>query len=193
MRGAVGALGLILVTVVGCATAPPAAPPRGPARAVDFFPMRAGMAWSYDTETGIGGDTVLNVLSVEGVDGEAFVVRSGARRERYERRPEGVLREGEYIIREPLRAGTSWEADGGGRVEIRSVEASRRVGEQQYREVVEVHRSSPRSRIETTTWYARDVGAIEIIGETVSSIGGRLRVRSTLRGYTRGDDAEGAR
>ena len=127
---------------------------------------------------------------VEATREHPFAIPDG---ERYERRPEGVLREGEYILREPLRAGTSWEADGGGRVEIRSVEASRRVGDQQYREVVEVHRSSPRSRIETTTWYARDVGAIEIVGETVSSIGGRLRVRSTLRGYTRGDDAEGSR
>ncbi|MBK6528512.1 MAG: hypothetical protein IPN17_26455 [Deltaproteobacteria bacterium] len=187
------ALLLIAVGALGCATAPVVAPPRGPARAVDFFPMRAGMAWSYDTETGIGGDTVLNVLAVEGVDGDAFVVRSGSRRERYERRPEGVLREGEYILREPLRVGASWEASGGGRVEVRSVEASRTVNGQVYREVVEVHRSSPRSRIETTTWYARDVGAIEILGETVSSIGGRLRVRSTLRGYTRGDDAESTR
>ncbi len=183
----------IAVGALGCATAPPALPPRGPTRAVDFFPMRVGMAWSYDTETGIGGDTVLNVLAVERADGESFVVRSGARRERYERRPEGVLREGEYILREPLRVGASWDADGGGHVEIRGIEPMRRVGEQQYREVVEVHRSSPQSHIETTTWYARDVGAIEIVGETVSSIGGRLRVRSTLRGYTRGDDPEPAR
>lgn len=184
---------LLVLGALGCATAAPVVAPRGPARAVDFFPMRAGMAWSYDTETGIGGDTVLNVLAVERADGDAFIVRSGARRERYERRPEGVLREGEYVLREPLRVGTAWDADGGGRVEIRAVEPSRRVGEQLYREVVEVHRSSARSRIETTTWYARDVGAIEIVGETVSSIGGRLRVRSTLRGYTRGDEPEPAR
>lgn len=136
---------------------------------------------------------MLNVLAVEGVDGDAFIVRSGSRRERYERRPEGVLREGEYILREPLRVGASWESSGGGRVEVRSIEASRTVNGQLYREVVEVHRSSPQSRIETTTWYARDVGAIEILGETVSSIGGRLRVRSTLRGYTRGDDTESTR
>jgi hypothetical protein len=186
------ALIVIALGVLGCASAPAAAPPRGPARAVDFFPMRAGMAWSYDTETGIGGDTVLNVLAVEQANGESFVVRSGARRERYERRPEGVLREGEYILREPLRVGTSWEA-GAAHVEIRAIEPSRRVGEHDYREVVEVHSSSARSRIETTTWYARDVGAIEILGETVTSIGGRVRVRSTLRGYTPGDDAEPVR
>lgn len=190
----IGRRGLLLVALgaLGCATAPAAAAPRGPARAVDFFPMRAGMAWSYDTETGIGGDTVLNVLAVEQVNGESFVIRSGTRHERYERRPEGVLREGEFILREPLRVGTSWEA-GGAHVEIRSIEASRRVGERDYREVVEVHSTSPRSRIETTTWYARDVGAIEILGETVTSIGGHARVRSTLRGYTRGDDAETGR
>ena len=176
--------------VAGCAGAQRVGPPRGPARATDFFPMRAGMAWSYDTETGIGGDTVLNVLAVERADGEAFVVRSGAQRSRYERRGHGVLREGNYILRDPVRVGTPWDGADGGRVEIRSVNPSRRVGEQDYREVVEVHSVSPRSRIETTTWYARDVGAIEIIGETVSSIGGRVRVRSTLRGYTRGDDAE---
>lgn len=183
----------LVVGALGCATTPTVVAPRGPARAVDFFPMRPGMAWSYDTETGIGGDTVLNILAVERADGDAFIVRSGSRRERYERRPEGVMREGEYILREPVRAGTSWEAEGGGRVEIRSVAPTRRVGEQEYREVVEVHRSSPRTHIETTTWYARDVGAIEIVGETVSSIGGRLRVRSSLRGYTRGDDSDATR
>jgi hypothetical protein len=187
--------GLLLLALgaLGCASAPTAAAPRGPARAVDYFPMRAGMAWSYDTETGIGGDTVLNVLAVEQVNGEAFVIRSGTRHERYERRPEGVLREGDYILREPLRVGTAWEAGGGAHVEIRSIAASRRVGDHEYREVVEVHSSSARSRIETTTWYARDVGAIEILGETVSSIGGHIHVRSTLRGYTRGDDTETGR
>jgi hypothetical protein len=193
MSGRRSALLALALLGLGCAAAPVAAPPRGPARAVDFFPMRAGMAWSYDTETGIGGDTVLNVISVERADGEAFTVRSGARRERYERRPEGVLREGDYILREPIRAGAGWDTQGGGRAEIRSVEASREVAGQRYREVVEVHRSSPGSRIETTTWYARDVGAIEIVGETVSSIGGRLRVRSTLRGYTRGEDIDAQR
>lgn len=180
---------LVGALALGCSGAQRPGPSnRGPARAADFFPMRAGMAWSYDTETGIGGDTVLNVLAVERVEGDAFVVRSGARRERYERRPDGVLREGEYILRDPVRAGTAWDV-AGGHVEIRAVEPSRRVGEQTYREVIEVHRSSPRSHIETTTWYARDVGAIEIIGETVTAIGGHVRVRSALRGYTRGDDA----
>jgi len=187
--------GLLLagLWLAGCAGAQRVGPPRGPARATDFFPMRAGMAWSYDTETGIGGDTVLNVLAVERVDGEAFVVRSGTQRSRYERRGDGVLREGHYILRDPIRVGTAWDGVDGGRVEVRAVAPSRRVGEQDYREVVEVHSVSPRSRIETTTWYARDVGAIEIVGETVSSIGGRVRVRSTLRGYTRGDVAEGSR
>lgn len=188
----VGRRGLLVgvLVVFGCSGAQRVGPPRGPARATDFFPMRAGMAWSYDTETGIGGDTVLNVLAVERADGEAFVVRSGTQRSRYERRAEGVLREGHYIVREPVRVGTSWDGADGARVEITAVAPSRRVGEQDYREVIEVHSVSPRSRIETTTWYARDVGAIEIVGETVSSIGGRVRVRSTLRGYTRGEDGD---
>lgn len=175
---------------LGCASSQrPHNERHGPARAAEYFPLRAGAAWSFDTETGIGGDTVLNTLAVESTDGTAFVVRSGQRRERYEVRPDGVLREGTYLLHDPIRVGATWPSGDGSVSEVRAAYPSRRVGAVEYADVVEVHRVAARTRIETTTWYARDVGAIEIVGETVSSLGGRLHVRSTLRAFSRGDDA----
>ncbi len=183
---------LAVVVLAGCGAAQrPSSGAGGPARAADYLPLHAGAAWSYDTETGIGGDTVLNVIAVEHADGTHFVVRSGTRREPYEVRDDGIARDGEYLIRDPVRAGATWQGHEGASVEIRSAAPSRQIGERTYRDVIEVHRVSPRTHLETTTWYARGVGAIEIVGETVSSLGGHLRVRSTLRGFTRGDDVEG--
>lgn len=183
---------VIALLLLGCAAAQRPRAPRGPATARDFLPLRTGAAWSYDVQTGIGGDTVLSTLAVVRVDGDRFLVRGGARTETYELRPDGVVREGEYIVKDPVRVGASWEGRSGATFTVRALEANRRVGEVDYREVVAVERLAPGTRIATTTWFARDLGVVEIRASTQSSLGTTVSVRSTLRGYTLGEPpAEG--
>lgn len=178
------ALGLALTA---CAGTQRARAPRGPRTARDWMPLRTGAAWSYDVQTGVGGDTVLSTLSVVRVDGARFLVRGGARTETYEHRADGVTREGEYILKDPVRPGTTWTGREGATFTIRGVEPTRRVGDVTYRDVVEVERVSPRTRITTTTWFAAGVGVVEIRASTQSSLGTTIEVRSTIRGYSLGE------
>jgi hypothetical protein len=178
---------LVCVSTLGCASAQAPPPPRGPLTARDYVPLRAGAAWSYDTQTGYGGDTVLSALSVVRVDGQRFYVRSGTRTETWELRGDGVVREGDYVVRDPVRAGATWAARDGSHLEVRAVNGARTVGGQRFRNVIEVVRSGSQARIETTTWYAADVGVIEVRATTASSLGQTIEVHSTLRGYVLGD------
>ncbi|MFO0649223.1 MAG: hypothetical protein U0326_23475 [Polyangiales bacterium] len=178
---------MVCVSALGCSGAQSPQRPRGPLTARDYFPLRANAAWSYDTQTGYGGDTVLSALAVVRVDGSRYYVRSGARTETYEIRADGVVREGDYVLRDPIRVGATWDARDGSHLAIRAVGATRTVGQRQYHNVIEVLRSGSSARIETTTWYAADVGAIEIHARTTSSLGQEIEVHSTLRGFDLGD------
>lgn len=177
----------LALALSACAGAQRPSASRGPRTARDWMPLRTGAAWSYDVQTGMGGDTVLSTLSVVRVDGARFMVRSGTRTETYEHRPDGVTREGDYILKDPVRAGTTWTGRDGATFTIRGVEPTRRVGDATFRDVVEVERSSPRTHISTTTWFAADVGVVEIRASTQSSLGTTIEVRSTIRGYSLGD------
>jgi hypothetical protein len=161
--------------------------PRGPITARDYFPLRVGAAWSYDTDNGLGRGTILSAMSVVRADGERFIMRVGARSETYERRPDGITREGDYLVHDPIRVGTTWPIRSGGSAEIRSVGQTRTVSGQRYRNVIEVFRSGGPSHIETTTWYSADVGAIEVSAQTTSSMGDTIGVRSLLRAFVLGD------
>lgn len=189
MRGR-GLSALIVFSVLGaCASTPQRVHARGPAVAAEFFPLRRGAAWSFDTDTHLGGDTTLSVLRVAEANPPEFSVRSGRRLERYALRTDGVEREGEFILRDPLRVGTTWQGSTANRYEIVSIAPHRVVNGQSFDEVVEVRKRSTATRIDTTTWYARGVGPIEIVATTTSSLGRAISVRSTLRGYSLGDGA----
>ncbi len=100
---------------------------------------------------------------------------------------DGVVREGDYVLHDPIRVGATWEARDGSRFEVRAVGETRTVGSHTWHNVIEVLRSGSAARIETTTWYAADVGVIEIHARTTSSLGQEISVRSTLRGYDLGE------
>lgn len=177
----------LLTLAVGCSAPQVARPPRGPITARDYLPLRLGAAWSYDTATGFGGGTVLSAMTVVRAGGEQFLVRTDGRTASYELRPDGVVREGEYYVKDPVRVGATWEGREGARFEIRAVGESRTVHGTRYTRVIEVLRTGSSSQIRTTTWYAAEVGAIEIDANTTSSLGQTIAVRSTLRGYTLGE------
>lgn len=177
----------LCLLALGCAAAQRPAPAR-PTLARDWMPLRTGAAWSYDVQTGIGGDAVLSTLAVVRVDGDRFLVRGGSRTETYQYRPDGVMRERDYILKDPVREGTTWTGTDGATYTLGPVEATRSVGGQAFRDVVPVTRSSPTTRITTTTWFAARVGVVEIVARTESSRGTPIEVRSTIRGYSLGDE-----
>jgi hypothetical protein len=185
MLGARFALPLVLA--VACSGPQTVRPQRGPFTARDYLPLRVGAAWSYDTATGYGTGTVLSAMTVVRADGPRFLVRTDGRTATYELRPDGVVREGEYYIKDPVRVGASWEGREGARFEIRAVGQTRTVNGQRFSHVIEVLRAGSSSQIRTTTWYAAEVGAIEIEAQSTSSLGQTIAVRSTLRGYTLGE------
>jgi len=181
---------LCVVAVVGCAGAQRPAAAR-PEHAADWVPLRQGAGWSYDTHTGIGGDAVLATLAVVRAEGSGrFLVRSSnTRTETWEHRADGVVREGQYILRDPVREGTRWTGRTGESV-IQSVSPRREVAGQTYRDVVEVVHTARESGIVTHTWFAARVGVVEIVAEATSSRGTTVGVRSTLRGFSLGEEAE---
>jgi hypothetical protein len=189
-RVLLGGLVAMAALVGGCASAQrPAA--RRAERAADWVPLRQGAGWSYDTQTGIGGDAVLATLSVVRAEGGGrFLVRSSnVRTETWEHRADGVVREGRYILRDPVREGTRWQGPTGESV-IASVAPRREVAGQTYRDVVEVVHTARESGIVTRTWFAAGVGVVEIVAGATSSRGTTVQVHSTLRGYSLGDEAE---
>ena len=178
---------LLSLVLLGCAGAQrPAAAPRASV-ARDWMPLRTGAAWSYDVQTGIGGDSVLSTLAVVRTDGDTFLVRGGSRTETYEYRPDGVVREREYILKDPVREGTTWTGRDGATYTVGPREPTRTVGGQVFREVVSVRRETPSTRLTTTTWFAAGVGVVEITARTQSSLGTAMEIRSTIRGYSLGD------
>lgn len=184
--------GVVLVmALAGCGSVQRPATARRATVARDWMPLRVGAAWSYDVQTGIGGDTVLSTLAVVRADGERFLVRGGSRTETYEYGPDGVLREREHILRDPVREGATWTGRDGATYTVGPIEATRTVGGQAFRDVVSVRRETPSTRITTTTWFAAGVGVVEIRARTESSLGTAIEVRSTIRGYSLGDEPAG--
>ncbi len=181
------AVTVLFSLAVACSAPQVARPPRGPLTARDYLPLRLGAAWSYDTATGFGGGTVLSAMTVVRAGGEQFLVRTDGRTATYEIRPDGVVREGEYYVKDPVRVGATWAGRDGAQFEIRGVDGTRTVNGNRYTRVIEVLRTGSSSQIRTTTWYAAEVGAIEIDANTTSSLGQTIAVRSTLRGYTLGE------
>lgn len=182
---------LLALLALGCAGAQRPRSVRRAGVARDWMPLRTGAAWSYDVQTGIGGDTVLSTLAVVRVDGDRFLVRGGNRTETYEYRPDGVVRERDYILKDPVREGATWTGRDGATYTIGPLEATRTVGGQAFRDVVPVRRETPSTRISTTTWFAAGVGVVEIRARTESSMGTAIEVRSTIRGYSLGDEPAG--
>jgi hypothetical protein len=121
------AVTVLFSLAVACSAPQVARPPRGPLTARDYLPLRLGAAWSYDTATGFGGGTVLSAMTVVRAGGEQFLVRTDGRTATYEIRPDGVVREGEYYVKDPVRVGATWAGRDGAQFEIRGVDGTRTV------------------------------------------------------------------
>ncbi len=174
----------LLFFVAACASsAAIPAPPRGDPR--DFYPMRAGNAWSYDVDTG-EDTTTLAVTRVESFDGRVAAVRTADAIVRYEVTAEGVraTTSDAWLLRAPLEVGAKWPAPGGREAELRSKRISTATPAGTFDDCIEVIEIGGRLDLEVRTVYCPGVGPVSLSSTMKSRTGERsLTVSARLRGY----------
>lgn len=177
-------LSLSLATsLTGCAGTTVAASPPRARTAREFMPLRRDAAWSYDArDQTTGGVSTLVTLRVERQDGETFVVNQGRSSSVYAYAEGGILRNGETILADPIREGTTWDGMQGDTYTIRAVGQRRVTPAGTFENVIEVVRRGREQFVERT-FYAPGIGVIEtttpvVIDHTIHEF------RLLLRGYT---------
>ncbi|MBL8682368.1 MAG: hypothetical protein JNK05_24595 [Myxococcales bacterium] len=167
----------------GCAgTTVTTTPPRA-RTAREYLPLRRDAAWSYDArDQTAGGVATLVTLRVERQDGDTFVVNQGRSTSLYSYAEGGVLRNGETILADPIREGTTWDGMQGDTYTIRAVGQRRVTPAGTFENVIEVVRRGREQFVERT-FYAPGIGVIEtttpvVIDHTIHEF------RLLLRGYT---------
>jgi hypothetical protein len=185
---------------LGCATAPTAPPSAAaapaPEDAAAYYPLAPGWKWAYTIER--GGDRMLATYAVLERIAETAIVKAGDERLTYVVMPEGVARReglnvGDYLLKNPVRAGTSWPL-GGGEAHVVSVGRSVTVpaGTFPACATVEESRANPQRVVRTV--YAAGVGPVMLEVQVHDPATGQFvtETRAQLVGVTRpGEDPLG--
>ena len=192
LGGRSGALGLGFVVLAGlgaCASAPSKPttdPPKG-LTALDYFPLDSGWKWAYDLDK--DGDHGLATYAVLERTPNTAIVQAGLERLSYAVSRDGVAQKegaavGDFVIRNPLALGTSWNVSGG-RARIAAVGKAVEVPAGTYADcvVVEATREQP-SRMTRTT-FAPGVGPVEIEVQVAEQGRYVTTVHASLRGVTK--------
>lgn len=167
-------------SVEGATTRPSVEDPR------DFYPMQAGNAWSYDIDTG-ESTTTLAVTRIESFDGHIAVVRTAGTVVRYEAVPDGirVLGGDTWLLRGPLRAGSTWQAPGGREARLLSTQVTAATPAGTFERCIEVLEIGGNLDLEVRTIYCPEVGPVSVSSTMKSKTSERaLTVSARLRGYT---------
>lgn len=186
----------LAVTVAHCSGAQTPEEPARPRTARDYLPLRRGAAWSFDAqdmERG-GPSTLLAMRVVRENPPNDFFVQTGNRGAPalYAYEANGVSRNGETVLRDPIAEGTRWRGRLGDNYVIARTGLTRTVPAGTFRGVIQVLRTGtaeapgngmPITYTETY-WYAPGVGPIEGEVPIMPAGGEARRFRLTLRGYT---------
>lgn len=187
--------------LLGCASSPAAAgrsaagPP--PESAIDYYPLALGWRWAYQLEK--GGERMLAMYGVLERIEDTAVVQAGDERIAYAILPEGIarrdgLRVGDFVLKNPIRAGASWPIEGGqARVTAVGLTVSTPAGKFENAATIEETRTNPERVVRTT--YAAGVGPVQVEMLVHDAAAGVLEVtlRASLVGVTRpGEDPLGA-
>jgi hypothetical protein len=148
-----------------------------------FFPLVDGRLYHYATTRGPGDEGLL-VARAHRADGASGELRfpTGARRFRYER--DGVvsfskLGAATYVLKEPLREGTSWVGEHGGTTTITRVDAAVDVPAGHFEGcVTTVEQLEGAGAPRYTTTFCPDTGIVVLEAQ-----GGMVRERATLKSY----------
>jgi hypothetical protein len=186
---------LVCAVVTGCATAPPgptATAGPAPEDAAAFYPLTVGWKWAYRVTQ--NGEDLLATYAVVERHGDTAVVQAGLDQLSYSVLPDGLRRSNEFVIKSPVRQGTSWPIAGG---EARVSAVGRTVtvpaGTFPGCATIEEMRSDPQRVVRTV--YAPRVGPVEIEVLVASASGGAFEtaMHAQLLGMTRpGEDPLGA-
>jgi hypothetical protein len=183
--GSASIAALALCLVAACATgsgvvaAPKALDP------LDFYPLRVGNAWSYDVDTG-ELSTTLAVTRVEAFDGTIAELRTGESVVRYQVASDGIRLRGAdaWLIRGPIRVGSTWPAPGGRSAEIVSLGAMSETPAGRFDGCLEVLEVGGKLDLEVRTVYCRGIGPTIVTSTMRSKQSARvLTVSARLRGY----------
>lgn len=181
MRGARFARALFVLAA--CGGAQTRGDGQGPIRAVDFFPMGRGSAWSYDIDDGV--DSVLVTSRVVEREGNRVtVINPVGEPIRYELRRDGIYRPDRhvYLLRDPLEVGARWDSAAGMQASVTALGRSVRTPAGTF-DCLEVVEEGGEQGLRIVTRYARRVGPVEIIAGMTLSGGRSARTRAVLRGY----------
>jgi hypothetical protein len=151
----------------------------------DFYPLRAGNAWSYDVDTG-DAVTTLAITRVEAFDGRVAEVHTGRSVLLYEVSAEGIreLDANAWVLRAPLREGASWPGRGGRSARVVAADSGARTAAGDFDDCVEVLETGGKLELEVRTLYCRGVGPVSVESTMRSKVGERtLSVSASLRGY----------
>ena len=191
-------VGALLAALVGtaCATGggggPEVVRPRPNATAADYYPLANGWKWAFDVEQ--DGVNILATYVVLERNADVAVVQAGDEKLMYAVTSDGVAQKdgtmmGDYVIKNPLRAGTEWNVSGG-RAKITSVNEEVNidsVGRYAGCVVVEVTRVSP-MRITRTT-FAPDLGPVALEMQVQDGQTFKTTTKAKLRAVTKPGDA----
>jgi hypothetical protein len=151
----------------------------------DFYPLRAGNAWSYDVDTG-DSVTTLAITRVEAFDGRIAKVHTARSVLLYEVSAEGIREpdSNAWVLRAPLRDGASWPGRGGRSAQVVAVQSSARTAAGDFDDCVEVLETGGKLELEVRTLYCRGVGPVSVESTMHSTVSERtLTVSARLRGY----------
>lgn len=179
-------LALGLCACGGTATPGPTTPtePRDPRR---YFPLEAGLVWSYEVDTGEAERTLgtVRVLRVDATG--AQVATNGGDSVTYVADAEGIRRlgEGGFVLRAPLEVGARFPTEGGRTAVIEAVDARVRTGMGELTDCLRVVTEGELGN-SIATIYCPDVGPASIVTSLTSDTGaGTIRLEATLIGLVR--------
>ena len=153
---------------------------------LDLYPLSTGNAWSYDIDTG-EASTTLAITRVASFDGRFAQVRTARTIVRYEVQAEGihVPADEAWLIRAPLREGSTWAARGGRTAELVSARASVETPAGTFEGCIEVLERGGQLELEVRTIYCPGVGPALVESTMRSNVSERvLTVTARLRGFT---------
>lgn len=171
--------------ITACAGAKPTPMQVAELSPADLYPFETGNAWSYDVDTG-EGTTTLAITRVEAFDGRVAEVRTSRTTVRYEVLPDGirVLPGNGWLLRAPLREGSSWPGPGGRDARLVSTDLSFRTEAGSFGRCVEVSETGGELELEVRTVYCPGVGPVAVDSTMRSRVSDRaVTVSARLRGF----------
>jgi hypothetical protein len=151
-----------------------------------LYPLRQGAVWSYDVDTG-AGLPILAITRVIKAEDKHVEIAVGREPIVYERRVEGLFRPDRdaYVLLAPIRTGETWDAGGGARAEVRTVEKDVTTPAGEFHGCAEIVESGGSGGKVTRTVFCPDVGPVEVESSMpMPQAGGEIaRVVARLRGF----------